>query len=89
MRYDVVLIKSAEGYAVHCPALPPCWSQGETREAALENIRAAIAEYLDYLEEKATARKAELVAEGRREGCLVEEGQVNVDGQFTTGQYHE
>ncbi len=34
MRYDVVLIKSAEGYAVHCPALPPCWSQEETREAA-------------------------------------------------------
>lgn len=86
MRYDVVLIKSAEGYAVHCPALPPCWSQGETREDALANIRAAIAEYLDYLAERAAVRKAELLAEGRREGCLVEEGQVNVDGQFTTGQ---
>ena len=87
MRYDVVLIKSAEGYAVHCPALPPCWSQGATRKDALENIRAAIAEYLDYLAERAAARKAELLAEGQREGCLVEEGQVNVDGQFTTGQY--
>lgn len=79
MRYDVVLIKSAEGYAVHCPALPPCWSQGETREDALANIRAAIAEYLDYLAEKAAVRKGELVAEGRREGCLVEEGQVQVE----------
>ncbi len=59
MRYDVVLIKSAEGYAVHCPALPPCWSQGETRAAALANIRAAIAEYLDYLAERAAVRKGE------------------------------
>ena len=79
MRYDVVLIRSAEGYAVHCPALPPCWSQGETREEALDNIRAAIAEYLDYLEETAALRKAELMAEGRREGCLIEESQVQVE----------
>ena len=79
MRYDVVLIKSAEGYAVHCPALPPCWSQGETREEALANIRAAIVEYLDYLEERAAQRKAELMDEGRREGCLIEESQVQVE----------
>ena len=78
MRYDVVLIRSDEGYAVHCPALPPCWSQGETREEALENIRDAIAEYLDYQGEKAAQRKAELVAEARREGCRVEECAVAV-----------
>ena len=74
MRYDVVLIRSEEGYAVHCPALPPCWSQGATREEALENIRDAIAEYLDYRGEQA----AELIAEARREGCLVEECAVAV-----------
>lgn len=79
IRYDVVLIQSAEGYAVHCPALPPCWSQGETREEALSNIRAAIAEYLDYLEERAAQWKAELMVEGRREGCLIEESQVQVE----------
>jgi len=74
MRYDVILIQSDEGYAVHCPALPPCWSQGATREEALENIRDAIAEYQDYRGEKA----AELIAEARREGCRVEECAVAV-----------
>ena len=78
MRYDVVLIKSDEGYAVSCPALPGCWSQGDTRDEALENIRDAITEYLDCLAEMAADRKAELVEEGRREGCLTEECQVEV-----------
>lgn len=78
MRYDIVLIKSAEGYAVHCPALPPCWSQGSTRAEALANIQDAIAEYLDYLSATAAKRKAELVAEGRQAGCLVEECQVQL-----------
>jgi len=38
MRYKVELIKSDEGYAVGCPDLPGCWSQGNTEEEALENI---------------------------------------------------
>ena len=79
MRYAVVLIQSEEGYAVHCPALPPCWSQGATREEALENIRDAIAEYLDFMGEQAAQRKADLVAEARREGCRVEECAVAVE----------
>ena len=87
MRYDVVLIKSAEGYAIHCPALPPCWSQGETREEALDNIRSTIAEYLDYMEETAARRKAELMAEGQREGCLIEAGQVQVETGVGIGVY--
>ena len=45
--YPVILKKSEEGYAVGCPALPGCWSQGETEEEeALDNIRIAIHEYL-------------------------------------------
>ena len=52
MRYEVVLIKSDEGYAVHCPALPACWSQGRTQDEALANIRDAISVYLDYVSEK-------------------------------------
>ena len=79
MRYEVVLIKTDEGYAVNCPALPACWSQGNTRDEALENIRDAITEYLDYLAEETAARKAELVEEIRREGCLMEECQVLVE----------
>ena len=46
MRYDVKLLKSDEGYAVWCPALPGCWSQGATEAEALANIKDAIAEYL-------------------------------------------
>jgi predicted RNase H-like HicB family nuclease len=51
LSYPVVLIKSEEGYAVGCPALPGCWSQGETESAALENIRGAIADYLAAIDE--------------------------------------
>ena len=46
MFYKVVLQESEEGYSVSCPALPGCWSQGETEEEALENIKDAIEEFL-------------------------------------------
>ena len=46
LSYPVVLIKSEEGYAVGCPALPGCWSQGATEDEALQNIRDAIHDYL-------------------------------------------
>jgi predicted RNase H-like HicB family nuclease len=53
MRYEVKLLKSDEGYAVWCPALPGCASQGQTEQEALENIRDAIREYLAAEEELA------------------------------------
>jgi len=46
MTYEVKLLKSDEGYAVWCPALPGCWSEGATEAEALANIKDAIAEYL-------------------------------------------
>jgi len=46
MKYKVKLEKADEGYAVWCPGLPGCWSQGATEEEALENIKDAIAVYL-------------------------------------------
>jgi predicted RNase H-like HicB family nuclease len=46
MRYRVVLHPSEEGFAVSCPGLPGCWSQGTTEAEALANIRDAIEEYL-------------------------------------------
>ncbi|WP_017324340.1 type II toxin-antitoxin system HicB family antitoxin [Synechococcus sp. PCC 7336] len=51
MRYPVRLKESEEGYAVWCPSLPGCWSQGETKEEALENIKDAIQIYFETLEE--------------------------------------
>ena len=46
MKYKVVVQESEEGYSVCVPGLPGCWSQGATEEEALENIRDAIREYL-------------------------------------------
>jgi len=49
LTYPVILKKSEEGYAVGCPALPGCWSQGASEAEALQNIREAISEYLSVL----------------------------------------
>ncbi len=51
MRYKVKLKETEEGYAVWCPGLPGCWSQGQTEEEALENIKDAIHDYLEVIEE--------------------------------------
>ncbi|HMC26636.1 MAG TPA: type II toxin-antitoxin system HicB family antitoxin [Verrucomicrobiae bacterium] len=51
MKYRVVLIQSEEGFAVSCPSLPGCWSQGRSEAEALENIRAAIRDYVEVREE--------------------------------------
>jgi predicted RNase H-like HicB family nuclease len=51
MTYRVVLQHSEEGYAVSCPGLPGCWSQGETETEALQNIQLAIQDYLAAVEE--------------------------------------
>ncbi len=51
MTYRVVLLPSEEGFAVSCPGLPGCWSQGATEQEALENIRDAIREYLGAVTE--------------------------------------
>lgn len=52
MKYSVVVNKSEYGYDVHCPVLPGCHSQGETKEEALENIKDAIATYLEMIAEE-------------------------------------
>ncbi len=51
MKYRIVLEPDPEdgGYVVRCPALPGCYSQGNTREEALSNIREAIEAYLESL----------------------------------------
>jgi predicted RNase H-like HicB family nuclease len=51
MKYRVVLHHSQEGFCVSVPGLPGCWSEGDTEEEALENIRDAIQEYLAAIED--------------------------------------
>ncbi len=48
MTFKVVVKQGEDGYFVaNCPSLKSCWSQGKSREEALQNIREAIALYLE------------------------------------------
>ncbi len=49
MKLRVVVEYDPEvgGYAVYCPELPGCTSAGDSEEEALENIKEAIALYLE------------------------------------------
>ena len=49
-KYRVLIEPDEDGYVAEVPSLPGCISQGETRHEALENIREAIAGYLESLE---------------------------------------
>jgi len=64
MRYRVNIKKTDEGYAVWCPGLPGCWSQGETEEEALENIKDAIQAYLETVEALSKNRESRYVEIG-------------------------
>ena len=59
MRYRVVLFESEEGWAVSCPDLPGCHSQGATLEEALESIRDAIRLWLEVEAEETGLKRLE------------------------------
>jgi predicted RNase H-like HicB family nuclease len=52
MRYRIALHKSEEGFSVSVPGLPGYWSQGDTEADAIENIKAAIQDYLAVVDEQ-------------------------------------
>ncbi len=48
MTLQVVIERGEDGYFVaRCPSLKSCWSQGRSREEAINNIREAIDLYLE------------------------------------------
>jgi predicted RNase H-like HicB family nuclease len=50
MKYRVVIEPDEDGvYVAEVPALPGCISQGQTRAEAVENIKEAIAAYVESL----------------------------------------
>ena len=52
-KFLVILDREPEGgYAVYCPALPGCCSQGENRDEALGMIQDAIIGVLEVIEEE-------------------------------------
>ncbi len=65
MTVRVVMYPGEDGYVVaECPELPGCASQGRTREDALQNIREAIAGWLDVeaaVGSRASRRSVEIV----------------------------
>lgn len=61
MKYKVNLKKTDEGYAIWCPGLPGCWSQGVSEEEALENIKDAIETYLATINELVKDKETRLV----------------------------
>ena len=52
MRYQVTIYRSEEGISIGVPALPGCWSEGDTEEEALLNVQDAIQEYLAALNDR-------------------------------------
>ena len=49
---QVLIYPGEDGYWVaECPSLPGCVSQGQTREAAILNVKEAIRGYIRSLEE--------------------------------------
>ena len=50
MKYRVLIEADEDGvFVAEVPSLPGCISQGSTRAVALENVREAIAAYLESL----------------------------------------
>lgn len=58
MKYKIILEESEEGIAVSVPGLPGCHSQGRTEQEATENIKNAIQEYLEVVEELSKEKKS-------------------------------
>ncbi len=50
-RYTIIFDREPEGgYHAYCPALKGCHSQGDTLDEATNNIREAMAAYLESVE---------------------------------------
>jgi len=64
MKYKVNLVKTDEGYSISVPGLPGCWSQGETEDEAIENIKDAIQAYLETVDELIKTKETRYVEVG-------------------------
>lgn len=64
MIVKVVLKQGEDGFFVaHCPSLRSCWTQGKTREEALDNIREAVALYLESPSQELASDESQEVVE--------------------------
>lgn len=52
LKYTVLIEANEEGgYTITVPSLPGCVTQGDTLEEAIENVREAIAGYIETLKD--------------------------------------
>jgi predicted RNase H-like HicB family nuclease len=64
MNLKVTVEKGEDGYFVaRCLSLKSCWSQGKTREEALQGIRDAIDLYLEPAATEVSAHRAKEIIE--------------------------
>ncbi len=62
-RFSVVVEKDEDGYFAFCPELQGCYTQGDTYEEAIENIKDAIRLHLeDRVESKETVKRTENIS---------------------------
>ncbi len=62
MEYTIIMHQAEEGgYWAEVPALPGCYSQGESIEETMENVREAIETHLEALKED----QQEIPSEGK------------------------
>lgn len=64
MKFGVIIEKDDDGYVAFCPAMKGCHTQGESLEEVLENMKEAVALYLETLspEEKSHFASKEILA---------------------------
>ncbi|MFA5415226.1 MAG: type II toxin-antitoxin system HicB family antitoxin [Methanoregula sp.] len=61
-RFSVVIEKDIDGYTAFCPELQGCYTQGETYEEVLDNIRDVIRIHVDdHIESGDTIPQAQLI----------------------------
>ena len=62
-RLSVLIEKDKDGYVATCPELQGCYSQGDTYEEVIQNIRDAIALHIeDRVEAKEEITQSEFVS---------------------------
>ena len=82
-EFEVLLVSDERdhGFAVFCPSLPGCNSQGDDREHALAMITEAIEGFLLRAPRQYSVdgRRERLMAEYTADGCTVEVATVRVE----------
>ena len=76
--YEVVLVESGYGWAVMCPALLGCVSQGESEAEALKNIQEAVTGWLKFEAIDVERRKQKWLEEYREDELPAKTAAVTV-----------